>query len=98
MDRRTGGSLVAAEALIINISVAILSTKVPILLGHGFWLFSGPKAGQIGFLAMAHEARTDFCMLLGGLFLLIVGAGCLSFDILFAKRTPAAETSCRKPI
>src|SRR5438105_7044979 len=30
----------AAIPLIIDISVAILSTKVPILLGHGYWLFS----------------------------------------------------------
>jgi uncharacterized membrane protein YphA (DoxX/SURF4 family) len=28
-----------------------------------------------GFWGMAHEARTDFCMLLGAIFLLIVGAG-----------------------
>jgi uncharacterized membrane protein YphA (DoxX/SURF4 family) len=29
---------------------------------------------------MLHEARTDFCMLLGLLFLLIVGAGAWSVD------------------
>jgi len=28
--------------MIANISVAILSTKIPILLGHGFWMFSLP--------------------------------------------------------
>jgi hypothetical protein len=44
-------------------------------LGRGFWMLSPPKANQIGFLSMAHEARTDFCVLLGGVFLLIVGAG-----------------------
>src|SRR6266581_6611595 len=30
----------AAIVLLIDISVAIISTKVPILLGHGFWRFS----------------------------------------------------------
>ncbi|HEX2270016.1 MAG TPA: DoxX family protein, partial [Pyrinomonadaceae bacterium] len=30
----------AAIPLIVNMLVAILSTKVPILLGHGFWGFS----------------------------------------------------------
>ncbi len=75
----------AAIPMIINISVAILSTKIPMLLGRGLWMFSPPKANQIGFWSMAHEARTDFCMLLGGVFLLIVGAGCLSFDALLAK-------------
>ena len=29
----------AAIPMIINISVAILSTKIPLLLGRGFWMF-----------------------------------------------------------
>jgi putative oxidoreductase len=81
----------AAVVMIINISVAILSTKIPLLLGHGFWMFNLPKANSYGFWSMAHEARTDFAMLLGGLFLLIVGAGCFSLDAVLAGccRTPA---------
>jgi putative oxidoreductase len=88
----------AAIPMIINISVAILSTKIPMLLGHGFWMFSPPKANQIGFWAMAHEARTDFCMLLGGTFLLIVGSGSLSFDALLARRFPPVDTNQSKPV
>jgi uncharacterized membrane protein YphA (DoxX/SURF4 family) len=65
----------AAIPLIIDISAAIISTKIPILLGHGFWNFSLPKLQNYGLWSMAHEARTDFCMFLGALFLLIVGAG-----------------------
>ena len=57
----------AAIPLIIDICVAIVSTKIPMLMKDGFW-------------KMAHEARTDFCMLLGLIFLLIVGAGSLSVD------------------
>jgi putative oxidoreductase len=57
----------AAVPLLIDISVAILTTKVPMLSKQGFW-------------AMAHEARTDFCMLLGLLFLLLVGGGPLGLD------------------
>jgi putative oxidoreductase len=72
----------AAIAMIVNISVAILSTKIPLLLGHGFWMFNLPKANSYGFWSMVHEARTDFAMLLGGIFLLIVGAGCVSLDAL----------------
>jgi uncharacterized membrane protein YphA (DoxX/SURF4 family) len=30
---------VASVVLLIEISVAILSTKVPVLPGHGFWVF-----------------------------------------------------------
>ncbi|MGD0900850.1 MAG: DoxX family protein [Thermoguttaceae bacterium] len=76
----------AAIPMVINISVAILSTKVPILLGHGYWRFSPPKANLAGFWSMVHEARTDYCMLLGGIFLLLVGAGTLSIDAILARR------------
>lgn len=76
----------AALALFINITVAILSTKIPILLGHAYWLFSLPKMPEYGFWSMAHEARTDFSMFLGSLFLLIAGAGPWSFDAPIASR------------
>jgi putative oxidoreductase len=70
----------AAIPLIIDMLVAIISTKIPILLGHGFWGFSLRQLPYYGFWGMAHEARTDFSMLLGSLFLLIVGAGRWSLD------------------
>jgi len=70
----------AAVPLIIDISVAILSTKIPILLGHGFWRFSLSKLPTYGFWSTAHEARVDYAMLLGSIFLLIVGAGAWSID------------------
>lgn len=58
---------VAALLLVVDMLVAVASTKVPILLKSGVW-------------KMAHEARTDFAMLLGALFLLAVGAGASSLD------------------
>ena len=61
--------------LLIDISVAIVSTKIPILLGHGFWGFSVTKLPRYGFLSMIHEARTDLAMWFGLVFLLVVGAG-----------------------
>jgi uncharacterized membrane protein YphA (DoxX/SURF4 family) len=57
----------ATIPLIIDISVAIVTTKVPMLFRAGFW-------------ATAHEARTDYCMLLGLVFLLLVGSGPFSID------------------
>ncbi|HTR48310.1 MAG TPA: DoxX family protein [Verrucomicrobiae bacterium] len=57
----------ATIPLLIDIAVAIWTTKAPMLAKQGFW-------------AMAHEARTDLCMVFGLLFLLIVGAGSLSLD------------------
>jgi len=84
----------AAIPMIVNISVAILSTKIPLLLGHGLWMFNLPKANSYGFWSMMHEARTDFAMFLGGIFLLIVGAGCFSFDALLdgcCRSTPPLD-------
>jgi uncharacterized membrane protein YphA (DoxX/SURF4 family) len=57
----------AALPLVTVMLVALASTKVPILLENGFW-------------TMAHEARTDWAMLCGALFLLIAGAGPWSID------------------
>jgi putative oxidoreductase len=65
----------ASILLLIDISVAIVSTKIPILLGYGFWGFSLTKLPRYGFLSMLHEARTDLAMWFGLLFLIIVGAG-----------------------
>lgn len=70
----------AAVPLIINMLVAILSAKIPILLGHGFWGFSLKSLSSYGFFSMAHEARTNFAMLLGSIFLLIVGSGPWALD------------------
>ncbi len=65
----------AAIPLVIDMLVAIGSTKVPILLSKGVW-------------AMAHEARVDWSMLLGALFLLVVGAGPWSLDAYLTSRHP----------
>lgn len=77
----------AAIPLLIDISVAIISTKIPIWLGHGYWRFSVSKLKHYGLLSMLHEARTDLSMLLGLLFLLVVGAGSWSFDRWFVSKT-----------
>jgi uncharacterized membrane protein YphA (DoxX/SURF4 family) len=71
----------AAVPLIIDMLVAILSTKIPILLGYGFWGFSLRTLPYYGFWGMAHEARTDFAMMVGSIFLLIVGSGAWSLDV-----------------
>lgn len=64
----------ASVPLLIDILVAIATTKIPLLAKAGFW-------------AAMHEARTDFCMLLGLIFLIIAGSGTLSFDERFARRS-----------
>lgn len=69
----------ATIPLLFDMAVAIASTKIPILLGHNVWRFVAPKP-PYGVWAMLHEARVDFSMVLGLLFLLIVGLGRWSFD------------------
>lgn len=64
----------AAVPLVAIMVVALASTKAPILASKGFW-------------AMAHEARTDWAMLTGALFLLSCGAGPWSLDALLQRRT-----------
>ncbi|MCL2385571.1 MAG: DoxX family protein [Alphaproteobacteria bacterium] len=75
----------AAVPLLIIMLVAIISTKVPIWLGHDFWIFHLPKLARYGFWSMAHEARADFCMLLGLLYLLIEGGGAWSLDAILGR-------------
>jgi uncharacterized membrane protein YphA (DoxX/SURF4 family) len=74
------GALVLLGLATRPAGVAILSTKIPILLGRGFGPFALPTLPRYGFWSMLHEARTDFSMVLGLLFLLIEGAGPWSVD------------------
>jgi len=75
----------ASIPLIIILVVAIVSTKIPVLLGQDFWIFHVTKLPHYGFWSMLHEARLDFCMLLGALYLLIEGAGAWSVDARFSR-------------
>jgi putative oxidoreductase len=61
----------AALLLLIVILTAILTTKVPILLGHNFGRFAPPKLSHYGLLSFLHESRTDLCMLVGCLAVLL---------------------------
>ncbi len=82
----------AAIPLIIDISTAIVSTKVPVLLGHGFWGFALAKLPHYGLLSMIHEARTDLSMLFCLLFILILGAGVWSIDARMSGRAATNKT------
>ena len=64
----------ASIPLLIDITVAIATTKFPMLWKQGFW-------------AAMHEGRTDFCMLVGLISLLLLGSGQLSLDEKWARRS-----------
>jgi uncharacterized membrane protein YphA (DoxX/SURF4 family) len=77
----------AAIPLIIIMIVALISTKLPIWFGHDFWIFHlAQDIRRHGFWSMMHESRADLTMLLGCIYLLIVGAGRWSLDALISDR------------
>jgi len=71
----------AAVPLIIIMIVALISTKLPILLGRDVGMFHlSADMKRTGFWSAMHESRADLTMLLGCIYLLIVGAGKWSLD------------------
>jgi putative oxidoreductase len=81
----------AALLLAMNMLVAIASTKIPMLLGHGYWIFSLGATAKPGLWSFLHASRTDFSMLLGSIFLWIVGAGPQSLDFALLRRAHRAD-------
>jgi uncharacterized membrane protein YphA (DoxX/SURF4 family) len=63
----------ATVPLLIDIAVALYSTKIVTFAKNGFW-------------GTLHEARTDVTMLLGLIFLLVVGGRSLALDVRLASR------------
>jgi putative oxidoreductase len=62
----------ATVPLLIDICVALYSTKIVTFAKNGFW-------------GTLHEARTDVSMLLGLIFLLLLGGGAWSVDARLAE-------------
>jgi len=55
----------AALALLVVIVTAVVTTKIPILLGRPLGAFALAKLNQYGWLSFFHEARIDLCMVFG---------------------------------
>lgn len=68
----------ATIPLLIDISVALYSTKIVTFAKNGFW-------------GTMHEARTDVSMVLGLVFLLVVGAGAWSLEAWLTERRGATH-------
>jgi putative oxidoreductase len=67
------GTRLAAIPLIVDMLVAMATTKLPMLLKSGFWV-------------TAHEARVDWSMLFSAIFLMLVGGGAWSLDAWLGQR------------
>jgi putative oxidoreductase len=55
----------AALALLVVIVTALVTTKIPILLGRPLGPFPLAELREYGWLSFLHEARTDLCMVFG---------------------------------
>lgn len=80
----------AAVPLIIDIVVAILSTKISLLLGTSP-LPAPPVPPMAGIWAVLHESRSDFAQLASSIFLLVAGSGPWALDALLAR--PGGDTA-----
>ena len=78
-----------AVPFIIEMIVAMASTKIPLYLGTSP-LPLPPVPPQIGFWAVLHEIRSEYAQLLNCVFLLLVGPGAWSVDALLQKQRATA--------
>ncbi len=74
-----------AIPFILEMIVAILSTKISLYLGTSP-LPLPPAPPKIGMWAVLHESRSDYAQLLTTIFLLINGAGRWSLDAVLGKQ------------
>jgi putative oxidoreductase len=74
----------AALPLVVDMMVALVTTKLPLLFG------AGPEpvaaAPRTGLWAFAYQARLDVTMLLACVFLVVAGAGLFSLDAMLSRR------------
>jgi putative oxidoreductase len=74
----------AALPLVVDMVVAIVTTKLPLLFGAGPEPVAAPP--KMGFWAFAYQARLDVTMLAACAFLVVAGAGLISVDALLSRR------------
>ena len=81
-----------AVPFIIEMIVAMLSTKISMFLGTSP-LPLPPVPPQIGFWAVLHEIRSEYAQIIVVIFLLIAGPGRWSLDALLARRKKESRQS-----
>lgn len=61
----------AALFLLAIAIVALITTKLPILVGHSVWVFPLPEVDRYGMWGFLHSWHGDIAMFLGTLYLII---------------------------
>ncbi|MFO1518418.1 MAG: DoxX family protein [bacterium] len=79
-----------AVPFIIEMIVAILSTKIRLYLGTSP-LPPPPSPPVLGIWAVLHEIRSEYAQLLSVIFLLIAGPGTASIDSVLERRKKSGE-------
>jgi len=98
-----GGSLLIAGLLtrviaipfIIEMLVAMASTKIPLYLGTSP-LPLPPVPPQVGFWAVLHEIRSEYAQFASCAFLLLAGPGRWSIDALLSRRRTDEVTGLKR--
>jgi putative oxidoreductase len=85
---------IIAVPFIIEMIVAILTTKVSLYLGTSP-LPLPPSLPKIGFWAVMHETRSDYAQILTSIYLLVVGPGSFSLDALLQRRREQKPSEAR---
>jgi putative oxidoreductase len=86
-----------AVPFIIEMMVAMLSTKISLYLGTSP-LPLPPVPPQIGIWAVLHEIRSEYAQLMTSIFLLIAGPGRWSLDAFLARKRPESRRTVRHAI
>ena len=86
-----------AVPFIIEMLVAMLSTKISLYLGTSP-LPLPPVPPQIGIWAVLHEIRSEYAQLMTTTFLLIVGPGRWSLDAFLARKRQEGRRTVRHAI
>ncbi|HMH44678.1 MAG TPA: DoxX family protein, partial [Pyrinomonadaceae bacterium] len=86
---------VIALPFIIEMVVAMASTKIPMYLGTSP-LPLPPVPPQIGFWAVLHEIRSEYAQLASCAFLLLAGPGRWSIDAMLAGRKASEASGTRR--
>lgn len=100
-----GGTLLIAGLLtrviaipfIIEMLVAMASTKIPMYLGTSP-LPLPPVPPQIGFWAVLHEIRSEYAQLASCAFLMLAGPGRWSIDAMLSRRRRTDEVTVLKQL
>jgi len=89
------GTRLIAIPFILEMIVAILSTKVSLFLGSSP-LPLPPALPKVGIWAVLHEIRSDYAQILTTAFLLINGPGLLSLDAFLRNKRLASRAERRQ--